>query len=177
MARHDPLQDGAPPIGAVNVAAAQSAALQFAEQIEREERVKLGAFIMAVPDAHLVFAVCRADAPIRIKRDASRRTDTVNMVDPSARRIGQRRQVLFGHQPARLEMPHLTRQHRVSGGRLPADAPTYRRIMAQPLDVIQMRVAGKPPPKTVCRDLPAKSCRPFLPARASASLSPAIALW
>ena len=40
----------------------QDAALQIAELIEHEQRVVAGALVMAVPDAHLLLAMRRADA-------------------------------------------------------------------------------------------------------------------
>ena len=43
-------------------AGTQDAALQIAELIEHEQRVVAGALVMAVPDAHLLLAMRRADA-------------------------------------------------------------------------------------------------------------------
>jgi hypothetical protein len=54
IARHHRLQDALPDIGAVDIAGAQSAAFQITELVEYEERMITGAFVMAVPDAHLV---------------------------------------------------------------------------------------------------------------------------
>ena len=69
---------------------------------------------MAVPDAVLLFAVGRADARIHIEDDASRRTAGMNLVDPLAGQIGERRKVLFGRQPSRLEAAHLACRRRAS---------------------------------------------------------------
>jgi hypothetical protein len=41
-----------------------------------------GAFVTAVPNARLPFAARRADARIHIRRDASRRTASMNAADP-----------------------------------------------------------------------------------------------
>ena len=93
IARHDRLQHALPSIGAVNVAGTQGAALQIAELVEHEQRMIAGAFVMAVPDAHLLFAMGRADARIHVEHDASRRTAGMNPVDPLAGKIGERREV------------------------------------------------------------------------------------
>jgi hypothetical protein len=45
---------------------------------------------MAVPDAHLLFAVSRADARIHVEHDASRRTPCMSAVNPLSRKIGKR---------------------------------------------------------------------------------------
>ena len=100
---------------------------------------------MAVPDAHLLFAMGRADARIHVEHDASRRTAGMNSVDPLAGKIGERRKVLFAREPSRLEAPHLACRRRASRGRLAADDPAHRRIMAQPLGVVDVLVSGKPP--------------------------------
>ena len=84
IARHDRLQDAFPSIGAVDVARPQGAALQIAELVEHEQRVIAGAFVMPVPDAHLLFAVSRIHARIHVEHNASRRTAGMNLVDPLA---------------------------------------------------------------------------------------------
>ena len=145
IARHDRLQHALPFIGAVNIAGAQGAALQIAELVEHEQRMIAGAFVMPVPDAHLLFAMRRADARIHVEHDASRRTAAMNLIDPLAGKIGERREVLFGRQPSRLEAPHLARRRRASRGRLAADDPSHRRIVAQSLGVVDILVSGKPP--------------------------------
>jgi hypothetical protein len=100
---------------------------------------------MPIPDAHLLFAVRRADARIHVEHYTSGRTTSVNAVDPLAREIGERRTVLFRCQPTRLEPPHLACRRRASQGGLAADDPTHRRIIAQPLSVVDILVAGEPP--------------------------------
>jgi hypothetical protein len=58
---------------------------------------------MAVPDAHLLFAVSRADARIHVEHDASRRPPCMNAVNPLSRKIGKRYEVLVRSEPLRLE--------------------------------------------------------------------------
>jgi hypothetical protein len=45
-----------------------------AELVEYEQRMITGAFVLAIPDAVLLFAVGRAHARIHVEHDASRRT-------------------------------------------------------------------------------------------------------
>jgi hypothetical protein len=68
----------------------------------------------------------------------------MNLVDPLAGKIGKRRQVLCGREPSRLEPPHLARRGCTTMSRLPADDPSHRGIMAQPLGVVDVLVSGKP---------------------------------
>jgi hypothetical protein len=99
---------------------------------------------MPVPDAHLLFAMGRADARIHVEHDALRRTAGVNAVDPLTGKIGERGQVLFGREAARLETPHLARRRCTSRGRFAADDPTHCRIMARPFCVVDVLVSGQP---------------------------------
>jgi hypothetical protein len=112
IARYDRLQDAFPAVGAEHVAGPQGAALQIAILVEHEQRMITGAFVMAVPDAHLLFAVGRADARIHVQDDALGRTASMNAVDPLSRKIGKRREVLFSPEPARLEATHLACRRR-----------------------------------------------------------------
>jgi hypothetical protein len=73
----------------VDVAGTQSAAFQIAELVECEEWMIAGAFVMAVPHAHLLFAVRRAHARIHVEDDALRWTTIMNAVNPLARKIGE----------------------------------------------------------------------------------------
>src|SRR3984893_17500026 len=95
IARLDRLQHALPTIGAMDVPGTQRAAFQIAELVEREQRMITGAGIMAVPDAVLLFAVRRAHARIHIEHDTSRRTTTMDGIDPLAGKIGERRKILF----------------------------------------------------------------------------------
>jgi hypothetical protein len=92
---------------------------------------------MAVPHAQLLFAVRRADARIHAEHNASRRT-AMNLVDPLAGKIGKRREFLCGREPSRLEPPHLARRDGTTMSRLPADDPSHRGIVAQPLGVVDV---------------------------------------
>jgi hypothetical protein len=69
----------------------------------------------------------------------------MNAVDPMTGEIGERGQVFFGRQPARLKAPHLARRRGASRGRLPADDPAHRGIMPKPLGVVDVLVSCKPP--------------------------------
>src|ERR1700722_13780335 len=55
--------------------------------------------------AHFLFAVRRADARIHVEHHTSRRTASVNAVDPLAGEIGERPTVLFRCQPTRSNRP------------------------------------------------------------------------
>src|SRR3981081_4278363 len=104
-----------------------------------------GAGIMAGPDAVLLFAVCRAHARIHIEHGTSRRTTTMDGIDPMAGKIGERRKVLFRREPTRLEAAHLARRCRCPQSRLAANNPTHRGIMTQAFCVIHILVSGKSP--------------------------------
>ena len=62
VTRHDRVEHFLPAVCAVDVAGTQGTAFQIAELIEHEQRVVAGALVMAVPDAHLLLAMRRADA-------------------------------------------------------------------------------------------------------------------
>ena len=82
ISRHDRLQHTVPSVGAVDVAGTKRTSFQVTELVEHEERMIAGAFVMAVPDAVLLFAVSRTDARIHVEHDASRRTPCMNPVNP-----------------------------------------------------------------------------------------------
>jgi hypothetical protein len=69
----------------------------------------------------------------------------MNAVDPFAGEISERRKVLFCREPARLKTAHLARRSRCIRGRLSADYPPHRGIMAQPLSVVHIFISGKSP--------------------------------
>src|SRR6516164_4543201 len=54
-----------------------------------EGRISPDAFVMAVPDAQLLLAMSRADAGIHIEHDASRRTTSMNAINPLAGEVGE----------------------------------------------------------------------------------------
>jgi hypothetical protein len=64
----------------------------------------------------------------------------VNPVDPLAGEIGERREVLLGRQPSRLEAAHLARRRSAFRGRLAADDPAHGRIMAKTFGVVDILV-------------------------------------
>src|SRR3984893_14413944 len=104
-----------------------------------------GAVIVAIADAVFLLAMRRADARIHVEQDTSRRTATMNAVDPFAGKISERRKVLFRREPARLKAAHLARRSRCIRGRLSADYPPHRGIMAQALSVVHIFISGKSP--------------------------------
>src|SRR4030081_81185 len=99
--RHDGLEHRVPSVGAVNIAGTKRTSFQVTELVEHEEGMIAGAFVMAVPDAHLLFAVSRADARIHVEHDASRRTPCMNAVNP----LTKDRQALRGSCPQRATAP------------------------------------------------------------------------
>jgi hypothetical protein len=142
--------------------------------VEDEQRMIAGAFVVAVPDAHLLFAMRRAHARIHVEHRAPWRSASMNAVDPLAGKLGESDKV-FTRQPLRLEAAHLTRRSRSALSRLAADDPAHRRIMPQTLGVVHVLVSGKPT-ENIASTFEPEQCRPFLPVRPSASASPAIAL-
>jgi hypothetical protein len=52
--RRDGLEHRVPSVGAVNIAGTKRTSFQVTELVEHEEGMIAGAFVMAVPDAHLV---------------------------------------------------------------------------------------------------------------------------
>src|SRR5215469_3523859 len=102
-----------------------------------------GAFIVPVPNAHLLFAMGRADARIYVKHDAPRRTASMHTIDPLARKIGEGSKVLRYRKPLCLEAAHLARRRRTPVSRLAADNPAHRWIMAQALGVVDILVSSK----------------------------------
>jgi hypothetical protein len=90
IARHDRRQNILPAIGAVDVAGAKGAPFEITELIEHEQRVIAGAGVVTVPDAVFLLAMRRAHARIHIEHDASRRTTTMDDIDPPAGKISER---------------------------------------------------------------------------------------
>ena len=145
VASHDWLQHGLPAVGAMDVAGTQRAALQIAKLVEHEKRMIAGAFVMPVPDAVLLFAMGGADAEIHVEDDALGRAAGVHAVDPLAGKIGERRQIVRGGEPACFEAPHLAGRRRAPMRRLAADDPAHRRVMPKPLGVVYVLIAGESP--------------------------------
>ena len=68
----------------------------------------------------------------------------VQGVDPISRQIGERGEVLRPCQPLRLEAAHLAGRGGAPRNRSVTDHPPHRRIVAQPLGVVHILVAGEP---------------------------------
>ena len=129
----------------MDVARPQGAPLQIAELVEHEQRVIAGAAEMPVVGAAFLVAVGRALARIHVEHDDARLTPLVHLVNPPAGQIGKSGEVLGPGQPLRLEAAHLAGRGSGPGNRFVADHPTHRRIVAQPLGVVHILVAGEPP--------------------------------
>src|SRR5271163_1765230 len=67
----------------------------------------------------------------------------MNTVDPLAGEIGERRQVLFGRQPSRLEAAHLACRGCAATGCLAANNPAHRGIMAKTFGVVDVLVTSQ----------------------------------
>jgi hypothetical protein len=93
----------------VDIAGTQRASFQIAELVEYEQRRIAGALVVAVPDAHLLLAMCRADARIHIEHDAARWPSSVHEVDPLTGQGGKGGEVRICRKPLRLETAHLAR--------------------------------------------------------------------
>jgi len=116
---------------------------QIAELVEQEQRVVAGAIVVAVPDAVLLFAMRRAEARIHSEKNAFRRTASMNVVDPLAGKVGERRQVFPCRQPLRLKAAHLAGRGSATKSRLAADNPSHRWITAQTFGVVHVLVSGE----------------------------------
>jgi hypothetical protein len=138
------LQHRAPAVCAVHVAWPQGAALDIAELIEHEQRVITGAAEMAIVGAAFLLAIGRALARIHVEHDDLRRSPPVHLADPLTGKIGERGKVLGPAQPLRLEAAHLAGRGGRTGDRPVADHPAHRRVMAQPVGVVHVLVAGQP---------------------------------
>src|SRR5215472_11915281 len=99
-----------------------------------------GAAIMAIPDAHPLFAMRWADARVHVEHDAARRTASMDHIDPLTGKISERQQVLFGREPSRIEAAHLARRGRAAMRRFTA---AHRRIVTQRFGVVHIFVSGK----------------------------------
>src|SRR5215472_6319420 len=93
VSRHHPGERSVPSVGAVNIAGTQRATFQIAELVEHKKRVIAGAFVMAVPDAHLLLAVGRADTRIHIEHNGSGWAASINTVNPLAGKFDKCREV------------------------------------------------------------------------------------
>ena len=174
IARQDRLQNAFPAVGAVNVAGTQGAALQIAKLVEHEQRMVAGALVMPIPDAHLLFAVRRADARIHVEHYTSGRTTSVNAVDPLAREIGERVVRPFPLSANASNRPIWLADAAHPKAALP---PTIQRIAGSlrsrsaSLTSLSRRAARTPPAATYRPERAGRSCRCARP-RASRQPSP-----
>ncbi len=83
-----------PAIGTVDVAVAQGAAVQQAEPVEQEVRVRAGAVEMPVPCGPFLIAMGGADGAVHVPHDRLETFAVVEPVDPLAVQVGQRGPVL-----------------------------------------------------------------------------------
>jgi hypothetical protein len=127
----------------MHVSRTQSAALQITELIEHEQRMIAGAGVVPVPDAVLLLAMRRTHARIHVEHDASRRTTTMDDIDPPAGKISERQQVLFYREPARLEPAHLARRSCTALRGLTANNPTHCRIVAEAFGVVHVLISSE----------------------------------
>src|SRR5208282_6428553 len=102
-----------------------------------------GAGVMAVPDAHLLFAMRRAHARIHVEDDASRRAPAMHKVDPLARQVSKSRKIRRCRKPLRLEAAHLARRSCAALRGFAADNPAHRGIVTQTFSVVHIFVSGK----------------------------------
>ena len=107
IACNDRLEKRFPPIGTMHVAGSARASFQTSELIEHEERMITRATEMPVPDAFLLFSVCRAHARIHVEHDALTGSMRRNLLGPPTGEIGKRCKALRPREPVRLESTHL----------------------------------------------------------------------
>jgi hypothetical protein len=119
---------------------------------------------MAVPDAVLLFAVSGAHARIHVEHDASRRTATIDGIDPTAGETSKSRTVLFRRKPLRLEAAHLARRGRATRSRFAADDPAHRWIKPQAFGVVYVLVSSEAPEHRLSQQ--ADESMPAIPAGA-----------
>ena len=87
----------------MDVARAQGTPLQIAKLVENEQRVITSAAEVAVVRAALLLPLGRALARIHVEHDDPGRSPLMHRVDPQARQIGERGEVLRSSQPLGLE--------------------------------------------------------------------------
>src|SRR5262245_31305295 len=136
---------GSSTVGAMHVARTEGASFQIAELVEHEQRMIAGAGVMAVPEAHLLLAMSRADARIHVEHDASLRANGYE----HGRSIGRRdRRAPKGSSPASASAS----RNVPSGSAMPPHPkpPCCRRsstsrIVAHAFGVVHVLVSGEPP--------------------------------
>ena len=131
ITRHHRLQHIAPAIGAVDIAGAQRTPLQIAKLVEHEQRMIAGAAEVTVVGRAFLLAMGRAAG--------------MHRVDPLARQIGERRDIGFSAENLGLEPPHLIGRGGLARHGLPTRDPAHCRASPEPVSVIDILIAGKPP--------------------------------
>ena len=67
----------------------------------------------------------------------------MNLVDPSAGKIGKRGEIFLAGQNLRLEAPHLTARGSLFGDSMTADDPPHDRVEAQTVGIVHVVVPAK----------------------------------
>jgi len=101
----------------------------------------------------------------------------MNLVDPSAGKIGKRGEIFLAGQNLRLEAPHLTARGSLFRDSMAADDPPHNRVEAQTVGIVHVVVAAKAsenglaelPDKTVTTILPTTGVRECVPGNLSQS--------
>jgi hypothetical protein len=129
---------------------------------------------MAAIGAAFLCAIGRALARIHVENDHFRRSPLVHRVNPPARHIGIGK-VLRPRQPVGLEAPIWLAD---AADPVIARSPTTQRIAGSPQSLSASFTSSWPAsrPNTDWRSRPASRWRPFLPLRASASVSAAVSV-
>jgi hypothetical protein len=99
----------------------------------------------------------------------------MNTINPMAGKISKSREVLGCRKPLRLEATHLARRSRTTLSRFAANDPAHRRITTQAFSVVYVLISRETSEQGLAKHSN-QSMSPFFPVRASARLSPAIAL-
>ena len=141
VALDDRLQHVAPFVGAMHVPGAKGAALQVAEQ--QEQRVIAGAGEMAVAGRALLLAMGRADRAVHVENDPLRWVAVMNPVDPDARKVSERGEVVIVGEELGLEPAHLADRCAATFNGRAADDPAHRGIAPEPAGVVHVLVSGE----------------------------------
>ena len=106
----------------------RGAAFQIAELVEHEQRMIAGAAEVPVMGASLLLAIGRADTRIHVEHDGLGRAPSVDLIDPSTTKIGERSEIPIARQPFGLEASDLAYRCRLPGDSITAYDPAHRRI-------------------------------------------------
>jgi len=143
VAVHHRLQNGAPAVGAMNIAWAKGTPLQITELVEQEKRMIAGAVRVTIVRCSLLFAMGRADAAVHVEDDHLRWAAVMNLVDPRPAHVGQDFNVRIGRQKLRLEAPHLAGGSGLPFDSLAADNSPHGRITSETVGVIYVFITAK----------------------------------